>query len=68
MRSATGRIALLMTPERWRKVRDAVLHRLRLKVDILQLASAVPDDVTAALEKGRSYCACCEKILRVERK
>jgi len=48
LRRAIGLIALLTTPDRCRRVRDAVLHRLRLKADILQLASAVLDDFNAA--------------------
>jgi hypothetical protein len=39
-RRAIGLTALLMTEERWRRARDAVVHRLRLKADIVKLASA----------------------------
>jgi hypothetical protein len=49
VRSATGVTALVMTPDRDRRFREAVLHRLRLKADILQLAYGVPDDFNAAL-------------------
>jgi hypothetical protein len=49
VRRAIGVIALLMTPDRDRRFREAVLHRLRLKADILQLAFAVPDDLNTAL-------------------
>lgn len=51
VRRAIGLTALLMTPDRWRRFREAVLHRLRLKADIIKLASPVPDNLNAALEK-----------------
>lgn len=38
---AIGLTALQLTPDRCRRDRDAALHRLRLKADILKLASAV---------------------------
>lgn len=34
VRRAIGRIALLMTPDRERRFREAVLHRERLKADM----------------------------------
>jgi hypothetical protein len=39
VRRAIGRTALQLTPARCRRVREAVLHKLRLKADILKLAS-----------------------------
>jgi hypothetical protein len=39
VRRAIGVAALVMTPDRDRRFREAVLHRLRLKTDILQSAS-----------------------------
>jgi hypothetical protein len=41
-RGTIGLAALQKTPDRCRRVRDAVLQRLRLKADILELATAVP--------------------------
>jgi hypothetical protein len=38
-RRAIGLTARLMTLDRWRSVREAVLHRLRLKADMVSLAS-----------------------------
>jgi hypothetical protein len=38
-RRAIGLIARLRTVDRWRSVRDAVLHRLRLKADMVSFAS-----------------------------
>jgi hypothetical protein len=49
LRRAIGVMALLMTPVRDRRFREAVLHRLRLKTDIIQLAFVVPGDLNAAL-------------------
>lgn len=37
-RRVNGRTALAMGPDRWRRFREAVQHRLRLKADMLQLA------------------------------
>jgi hypothetical protein len=48
VRRAIGVAALVMTPDRDRRFREAVLHRLRLKADILQLAPVVPDDLDIA--------------------
>ena len=38
-RRAIGLTARLSTVDRWRSVRDAVLHRLRLKADMVSFAS-----------------------------
>lgn len=46
-RRAIGLIARLMTLDRWRRVREAVLHRLRLKADMVSLALGL-DDHSAA--------------------
>jgi hypothetical protein len=51
VRRAIGVMALVMTLDRDRRFREAVLHRLRLKADILQLAYGVPDDLNTALER-----------------
>jgi hypothetical protein len=47
-RRAIGLTARLMTLERWRSVREAVLHRLRLKADMVSLASIELDDHNTA--------------------
>jgi hypothetical protein len=52
VRRAMGLTALLMTPDRERRFREAVLHRLRLKADILQLAFC---------RTGRLQCSLGEK-------
>lgn len=63
VRRAIGLSARLMTPDRWRRFREAVAHRLRLKADMVKLASAVPDDLNAALEKRECrttrFWRCC---------
>lgn len=42
VRRAIGLTTLQLMADRCRSVREAVLHRLRLKADILKLASAAP--------------------------
>lgn len=46
-RRAIGLIARLRTVDRWRSVRDAVLHRLRLKADMVSLALELNDHSAA---------------------
>lgn len=48
VRRAMGRTALPMTLDRWRRVLEAVLHRLRLKADMVRLALPWPDNVNAS--------------------
>lgn len=59
-RRAIGLTALQLRADRCRREREAVLHRLRLKADILKLASAAPGRPQCSSEeiKGLSY-ACC---------
>jgi hypothetical protein len=54
---AIGVTALLITPDRDRRFREAVLHKMRLKADILQLAYVEPDDLNAALTRRESRTA-----------
>jgi hypothetical protein len=54
IRKAMGLMALFTRPDRERRFREAVLHRLRLKADILRLAFVLPDDLNAVLEKRDS--------------
>ena len=57
VRSAIGRIALVVRADRCLSVREAVLHKLRLKDDILKLASVVPrqPQCSSTKEEGVSY-------------
>jgi hypothetical protein len=63
LRRAIGVMALVMTPDRDRRFREAVLHRLRLKTDILQLASVVPGDLNVTLERRDSRTTCLKGVV-----
>lgn len=64
VRSAIGLMDLLMTPERERRFREAVLHNVRLKADILQLACyRAGRRQCSSREKGVSYYALLRKML-----
>jgi hypothetical protein len=64
-RRAIGLTALQVRPDRCRREREAVLHRLRLKADILKLASAAPRRPQCSSEevKGVSYACCMAELL-----
>jgi hypothetical protein len=67
VRRAMGLMALLMTADRERRFREAVLHRLRLKADILQLAFCRTGRLQCSLEeKGQSYYALLKGSLAIE--
>ena len=54
---AIGLIALVMTEDRDRRFREAVLHRLRLKADMLISVCRAGRRQYSLREKGQSYFA-----------
>lgn len=65
-RRAIGLTALHERTDRWRSEREAVLHRLRLKADILKLASVEPGQRggSSREEKGVPYAFLQRLMLR----
>ena len=58
-RRAIGLTALQVMAERWRRDREAALHRLRLKADILELAFVVPGRPQFNFEERKKVSYVC---------
>lgn len=65
---AIGLTALQLRPARCRRLREAELHRLRLKADILELASVELEQPQRSSEEERrvSY-ACLQRVVALDK-